>query len=118
MNFGTWLFTLFFGRLVGRDSFGNRYYEERRARRGRRLRRWVAYAGAAEASMVPPEWHAWLHYTTEAPLTAVRRWPWQRPHLPNLTGTALSYRPRGHDYRGGHRVRAAGDYEAWAPDQP
>jgi NADH:ubiquinone oxidoreductase subunit len=54
MNFGTWLFTLLRGRLIGRDGFGNRYYEERRARRGLRRRRWVAYAGVPEASMVPP----------------------------------------------------------------
>ena len=36
---------------------------------GRRRRRWVLYRrGPVEASRVPPEWHAWLHYTTEAPL--------------------------------------------------
>lgn len=116
MNFGTWLFTLFFGRLVGRDSFGNRYYEERRARHGMRRRRWVAYAGIPEASKVPPEWHAWLHYTTDAPLTDGPRWPWQLPYVPNMTGTAASYRPPGHDYRGGKRPRTTGDYEAWLPE--
>ncbi len=116
MNFGTWLFTLLFGRLAGRDSFGNRYYQERRGRAGRRRRRWVAYAGPAEASMVPPEWHVWLHYTTATPLMDVPRRPWQRPHIPNLTGTPGSYRPRGHDYSGGRRVRTTGDYEAWVPE--
>ena len=115
MNFGTWLFTLLFGRLVGRDAFGNRYYEERRPRRGLRQRRWVAYGRAVEASMVPPEWHAWLHYTTEAPLSDMPRRPWQLPHRPNMTGTPQSYRPRGHDYMGGRRVTTTGDYEAWAP---
>ena len=119
MNFGTWLFTLLFGRLVGRDSFGNRYYEEKRSRRAMRRHRWVAYAGVVEASMVPPEWHAWLHYTTETPLSDVPRWPWQLPHIRNLTGTPGSYRPPGHDYKGGNRGRADGDYEAWLPgDQP
>ena len=115
MNFGTWLFTSLFGRLVGRDAFGNRYYEERRPRRGLRTRRWVAYAGAVEASTVPPDWHAWLHYTTEAPLSDMPRWPWQLPHIPNLTGTPASYRPPGHDYMGGNRGRTTGDYEAWRP---
>ena len=42
--------------------------------------------------------------------------PWQKPHLPNATGTAASYRPPGHDYEGGHRARATGDYEAWTPE--
>ncbi len=115
MNLGTRLFTFFRGRLVGRDAAGNRYYEERRARPGLRKRRWVAYAGAPEASLVPPEWHAWLHYTTDAALPEGSQRPWQKPHLPNLTGTPESYRPPGHDYQGGHRAPATGDYEAWTP---
>lgn len=115
MTLGTLLFTVFRGRLVGKDDAGNRYYEERRPRRGLRARRWVLYVGTPEASAVPPEWHAWLHYTTETPLSGVRRWPWQKPHLPNLTGTPASYRPPGHDYEGGQRSPATGDYEAWSP---
>jgi len=118
MNIGTWLFTAFNGRKIGVDAGGNRYYEERRQRRhSPRKRRWVNYAGAPEASTVPPEWHAWLHYTTEAPIPDTGRKVWQKPHLANLTGTALSYRPPGHDYEGGHRARATGDYEAWTPSQ-
>ena len=116
MNIGTWLFTKLRGRLVGTDAFGNRYYEERRQRSAAlRRRRWVIYAGQPEASTVPPEWHAWLHYTTNAPLPETGRRVWQKPHLANVTGTALAYRPPGHDYEGGHRARATGDYEAWTP---
>ena len=29
--------------------------------------------------------------------------------------TADSYRPAGHDYQGGKRAKATGDYEAWTP---
>ncbi len=117
MNIGTRLFTYLHGQPVGRDAEGNRYYQERRPRApGLRQRRWVLYAGAEEATAVPPEWHAWLHYTTDAPLSDAARRPWQKPHLPNLTGTALSYRPPGHDYQGGHRAAATGDYEAWTPE--
>ncbi len=115
MNFGTWLFTWFHGRLVGHDTSGNRYFEERRARPAMRQRRWVAYAGPAEASAVPPEWHAWLHYTTDSALPEGHQRPWQKPHLANLTGTPEGYRPPGHDYQGGNRAAATGDYEAWTP---
>ena len=115
MLLGTRLFTWFRGRRVGTDARGNRYYEERRARRGLRRRRWVLYAGRAEATEVPPEWHAWLHYITDAPLTDAPCWPWQKPHLPNLTGTPAAYRPPGHDYEGGRRAPASSDYEAWTP---
>ena len=115
MNIGTRIFTWLHGRSVGRDALGNIYYEDRRARPDGVHRRWVAYAGEPEASTVPPEWHAWLHYTTDAPLPDTGRKPWQKPHIPNPTGTPASYRPQGHDYNGGARAAATGDYEAWTP---
>lgn len=115
MNLGTHLFTLLRGRRVGTDAAGNVYYEERRGRPHLRTRRWVAYAGTPDASKVPPEWHAWLHYTTDAPLSDSARRPWQKPYVPNQTGTAGGYRPPGHDYQGGVRAAATGDYEAWTP---
>ena len=115
MTIGTRLFTWLHGRLLGTDETGNRYFETKRVRPGVRSRRWVLYAGPAEASAVPAEWHAWLHHTTDAPIPMAQRKPWQTPHQPNLTGTPGSYRPPGHDYRGGHRPKATGDYESWTP---
>ncbi len=104
------------GRQVGTDEFGNRYFEGRATRAGHGpSRRWVVYPGVAEATAVPPEWHGWLHHTTEAPLDPARRHPWQIGHQPNATGTAAAYRPLGHDYAGGQRAPTAGDYEAWTP---
>lgn len=115
MTIGTILFTWAKGKLIGTDSQGNRYYTERRARTGHRQRRWVLYNGAVEASRVPAEWHAWLHYTVDEPLTPSSGKPWVKDHLPNFTGTAEAYLPPGHDRRGGVRPRATGDYEAWRP---
>lgn len=112
---GTWIYTLIFGERVGSDAFGNRYYRNRRAPRYGRERRWVIYKGRVEATKVPAEWHAWLHHTTDAPLTDVKPRPWQRQHLPNLSGTAFAYRPKGHDLSGGQRQAATGDYEPWTP---
>lgn len=104
------------GRKIGRDRYGNTYYESRRLQPlYNRTRRFVINAGAQEATKVPPEWHAWLHHTTDAPLDESRRHPWQKDHLPNLTGTAQAWRPKGHDYAGGRRQITTGDYEAWRP---
>jgi len=36
--------------------------------------------------------------------------------VPNMTGTALAYRPPGALEKGGQRAAATGDYEAWAPE--
>jgi NADH:ubiquinone oxidoreductase subunit len=125
MTIGTRLFTWLKGELVGSDSEGNRYYREKRHRplrrgggRASRERRWVIYKGEVDASRVPPEWHAWLHHTVdEVPKDAERaKYPWQKEHQPNLTGTPQAYRPPGSVLRGGERPRATGDYEAWIPD--
>jgi len=117
MTLGTRLFTLMYGALVGTDSDGNRYYTERRPAEGRRARRWVIYAGAAEASKVPAEWHGWLHYRTDdvPPAEGRPRRPWQRDHESNPTGTAAAYLPPGHVLSGGKRDRATGDYQPWTP---
>ena len=117
MYIGTLLFTWLRGRRAGNDEFDNRYYRSKGRRLQGRERRWVLYKGPAEASKVPPEWHAWLHHTTDAPLSeeAAQARPWQKEHNPNLSGTIDAYRPRGHDFKGGQRARATGDYEAWTP---
>jgi NADH:ubiquinone oxidoreductase subunit len=106
------------GAFVGEDEQGNRYYEERRASLEGRKRRYVVYRGLAEASRVPPDWHAWLHYTVEDPPTIapLKRQKWEKPHLPNLTGTVRAYRPRGSLAREGVRQASSSDYEAWTPE--
>ena len=115
MTIGTRLFTWLRGREVGTDPAGNRYFEDKRPRAGERARRWVMFAGPTEASAVAPEWHGWLHHMTADPIPVASRKPWQLPYRPNMTGTPESYRPPGHDYRGGHRPPATGDYESWTP---
>ncbi len=115
---GTRLYTWLRGESVGEDEFGNRYYRDRGVAEGRRRRRWVLYKGRPEASKVPPDWRAWLHRTIDEPpsWSPLPAKDWEKPHLPNLTGTRAAYLPRGHVLRGGERAVATGDYEAWRPD--
>jgi len=119
---GTILYTWIFGERVGSDEAGNRYYRRRAGRIRRqanngRERRWVMYEGEREASRVPPEWHEWLHHTSDSPPVEVpRQQPqWRKPHQPNLTGTREAYHPPGHVLGGGKRPSATGDYEPWKP---
>lgn len=102
---------------VGEDALGNVYYQGGKDTSGR-PRRWVIYAGANDASRVAPEWFSWLHHQVddvpEQSMPAPRQW--QKPPVPNLTGTALAYRPPGALEKGGRRAGATGDYEAWTPD--
>jgi NADH:ubiquinone oxidoreductase subunit len=118
-TFGTRWFTLWNGKLVGSDAFGNRYFEEARLRKGNaRKKRWVMYNGLAEPSKVPAEWHGWLHHTLETPPDAARqkRYFWQKPHIPNLTGTEGRYLQQGHLQKGGQRAKNSADYVAWKPE--
>jgi NADH:ubiquinone oxidoreductase subunit len=107
------------GSLVGTDEFGNHYYVQRRGPPGPhgKPRRWVTYTDLADASKVPPEWHGWLHFTTDTPPTDEQyaAKPWQKPHQMNLTGTAGAHRPAGSILGTGRRPKATGDYKAWRP---
>ena len=114
-------FTIWRGtNFVGADEFGNRYFEARTNRDSydERKRRYVIYNGYAEASKIPPDWHGWMHYTFDDPPTTapLKRQSWEKPHIPNLTGTVGAWRPPGSIARGGQRAPATGDYQAWTPE--
>jgi len=110
---GMRLLTLFRGVYVGSDEAGNRYFRHRRNKR-----RWVIYNGEAEASAIPPGWHGWMHHRVDTPPSEELYQPrqWQKPHLPNLTGTAAAYRPDGSLLSLKERPRVTGDYDAWSPE--
>jgi NADH:ubiquinone oxidoreductase subunit len=109
------------GERVGRDQFGNTYYRSR----GRAIdpalgheRRWVIYNGEADASMIPPGWHGWMHHRTDVPPSdesyAAREW--EAPHAGNPTGTARAHRPAGSTLRpGGKPATPPETYQPWTP---
>ena len=53
---GTRIQTIFFGKFVGKDSFGNKYYENKSGKR------WVIYNGEVDASKISDEWYSWMHF--------------------------------------------------------
>lgn len=111
-NFGARL-DMSAGREVGSDTYGNRYFLSKNGRK-----RFVRYRDLTDASMIPPEWHLWMHGRdipppSEKPLAGPK---WVKPALPNLTGTRQAHMPSGSLSKVGLRARATGDYEAWAPE--
>lgn len=118
MTITTRLHSHFFGRPVGEDSFGNRYFTEKNPPKHRRAKRWVMYNGIVEPSKVPAEWHSWLHHTSDVPPSQrnVQHYSWEKPHTPNLTGTQGAYLPPGHIAKGAQRAGSTADYEAWKPE--
>jgi len=117
----TWsnrLYTALRGSYVGTDAMGNRYYQQSKGVGPLGVpRRWVIYKSMAEGSLIPPEWHSWMHYVDDTPPTqeAYKAKPWQKPHRPNMTGTREAYRPQGSIIGQGKRPKATGDYTPWQP---
>lgn len=109
---GTRFYTWRKGELVGQDELGNIYYKERNG-----TRRWVIYDGLADASSIPPGWHAWIHHRVDVPPSQESYTPrdWQKPHMANPTGTPAAYRPPGSTLTPEDRPSVTGDYEAWSP---
>jgi NADH:ubiquinone oxidoreductase subunit len=120
-NGQTWglrLYTWRKGEFVGEDEFGNRYYKAPSALpQSIAERRWVVYNGYAEASIIPPGWHGWMHHRVDTPPSQEDYKPrdWQKPHQENLTGTPGAHRPSGSILASGTRPRATGDYKPWRP---
>lgn len=90
---------------IGSDEFNNEYFLNKEGKR------FVVYKGLAEPSKVPAEWHGWLHYTSDiAPVKInTHKLPWQKIHLPNLSGTRGAYSPKNSSVK-------TPDYQAWEPN--
>ena len=87
---GTFIYTLFFGKFIGFDQFGNKYYSNSKGKR------WVIYKDEIESSKIPPEWHAWIHSSVlKNPSQNPKKFIWQKEHEENLTGTDKAYNPDG-----------------------
>ncbi len=89
-TFGTFLYTIFFGKLVGKDEFGNRYYKNRKDKR------WVIYKGEVNASKITSDWYSWIHNISNNIPTeekGQKKFSWQKSHKDNKTGTNESFKP-------------------------
>jgi NADH dehydrogenase len=87
-TFGTFLKTLFYGKFVGQDFEGNKYYKSKKNER------WIVYKDNIEASKISSEWFLWMHHTIdEIPKNKKTPYLWQKKHLENQTGTSNSYKP-------------------------
>jgi len=82
-TFGTFFYTMFFGKFVGKDEFGNKYYKNKKEKR------WVIYNGEINASKITSDWFSWIHHiSNKTPIESQKeKFSWQKPHKENKTGT-------------------------------
>ena len=96
MSIGTTIYTWLYGKIVGTDEIGNKYYTNSENHNDLKAKRWVIFKGEIEASKIPPHWHAWLHKSIdEPPINYSHKYKWQKKHQENLTGTIRAYKPDG-----------------------
>ena len=86
---GTRIKTIISGKYIGQDTFGNKYYENKKGKR------WVIYSSEIDASKIPVEWYSWIHFMPNKieKNHDLKKYKWQKPHQPNLTGTDSAYYP-------------------------
>ncbi len=58
-----------------------------------------------------------MHYIYDTPPSqeALPKKAWEKPHLPNFSGTPFASFPSGSLNAEGDRQPSTGDYEAWKP---
>ena len=105
---GTFIYTIFVGKYIGRDEFGNKYYSSSKGKR------WVIYKERVESSKIPPEWHSWIHFIgINKPSDEIKKFSWQKQHEENLTGTKKAYKPEGS--LSSDLKKNIKKYETWKP---
>ena len=88
LTFSTFLKTIFFGKFVGADEYGNKYYQSKNNER------WVIYSSDIEATKITSDWYLWIHHTIDKiPEKNIPKYNWQKKHLENQTGTKNRYKP-------------------------
>ena len=63
---------IIFGKYVGSDEYGNKYYQSKKER-------WVVYANNIEATKITSDWYLWMHHTIDKiPDKKENKYSWQK----------------------------------------
>ena len=108
-SFGTIIYTKLFGKFIGKDDLGNRYFINRN-----NSKKWVLYAKENDASNVTSAWHLWLtNDDINPPIKNDNNFSWQKKHIPNRTGSKDAYKPAGViEKRSKNKTKL---YNSWQP---
>ena len=116
-NIGTTLYTIFFGKKVGKDSFGNTYYISKTNNE----KKWVLYKETIDPTNIPIEWQGWLtshkdEITFKSNEETIKKYSWEKNRKKNLTGTYGAYHPSKELTELG-TVKKQKKYKNWEPNK-
>ena len=101
MSLGFKIYSYLNGKLLGVDSLGNKYYQEKK----NSLKRWVIYAKGFGPDSLPTHFHNWLHNTSNEN-------PEFQNSKDNLTGL-VKQRVQKHIVK--HKNSSTKGYNSWRP---
>ena len=101
MSLGFKIYSYLNGKLLGVDSLGNKYYQEKK----NSLKRWVIYAKGFGPDSLPTHFHNWLHNTSNEN-------PEFQNSKDNLTGL-VKQRVLKHIVK--HKNSSTKGYNSWRP---
>ena len=114
-NLGTVLYTIFFGKEVGRDNEGNRYFVSKK----KPFKKWVLYKDDKNPTAIPVTWQFWLtddgfEYTPTKE-NFKKKYAWQKNRKQNNTGTIRAYHP-AKDLNKKEVLSKQKKYNNWKPE--
>ena len=101
MSLGFKIYSFLNGKLLGVDSLGNKYYQDK----NNSLKRWVIYAKGFGPDSLPTNFHNWLHNTSNEN-------PEFQNSKDNLTGL-VKQRVQKHIVK--HKISSTKGYNSWRP---
>lgn len=109
----------FSGKKVGKDKFGNVFYESKNlSRYFRRSTRWVIYNGIPEPTKISSEWHSWLHHQKNSlPSKNQQSIMCTKERGLNLTGSKFSYCPLNSYIEDRRNTEKLATYIKWKPNK-
>ena len=114
-NLGTILYTIFFGKEVGRDNIGNRYYISK----NKPFKKWVLYKNEKNPTIIPVNWQLWLTDNSNKSIIIEEstniKYVWEKGRVKNFTGTTQAYHP-AKDLNKNRIINRQKKYKNWVPD--
>ena len=113
-NIATILYSFLYGKKVGEDNQGNRFFIHKKNKK----KRWVLYKEQIDPTNLEVKWQIWLTETNKDKEvnTNNRSFKWQKNKKANLTGTLDSYHPVSHSDKEKMSFDKKNKNSVWKPD--
>jgi NADH:ubiquinone oxidoreductase subunit len=114
-NLGTLLYSFFYGKKVGQDKNGNKFYIHKYNLK----RKWVLYNKIVDPTSLKVAWQLWLtNNKKEIPsdMNDNKIYIWQKEKVPNYSGSRNSYHPKISKNKFEKNKKNKSIKEIWSPE--